>query len=53
MRHRKKRNKLSRDASHRESLLTNLSKQLIEHERIETSQAKAKAAVPTTASTRS
>jgi len=46
MRHRKKRNKLSRDASHRESLLSNLSKQLIEHERIETSQAKAKAVKP-------
>ena len=36
MRHRKKRNKLSRDAAHRESLLSNLSKQLIEHERIKT-----------------
>ena len=42
MRHRKKRNKLSRNAAHRESLLSNLSKQLIEHERIKTSQAKAK-----------
>ena len=46
MRHRKKRNKLSRDASHREALLSNLSKQLIEHERIQTSQAKAKAVKP-------
>ena len=46
MRHRKKRNKLSRDAAHREALLANLSKQLIEHERIETSQAKAKAVKP-------
>ena len=46
MRHRKKRNKLSRSASHRESLLSNLSKQLIEHERIKTSQAKAKAVKP-------
>ena len=46
MRHRKKRNKLSRDAAHRESLLSNLSKQLIEHERIETSQTKAKAVKP-------
>jgi len=46
MRHRKKRNKLSRDASHREALLSNLSKQLIEHERIKTSQAKAKAVKP-------
>ena len=46
MRHSKKRNKLSRDAAHRESLLANLSKQLIEHERIKTSQAKAKAVKP-------
>jgi len=46
MRHKKKRNKLSRDSAHREALLTNLSKQLIEHERIETSQAKAKAVKP-------
>src|SRR5918995_6899029 len=46
MRHKKKRNKLSRDAAHREALLSNLSKQLIEHERIETSQAKAKAVKP-------
>ena len=40
MRHRKKRNKLSRDAAHREALLSNLSKQLIEH------QANAKAVKP-------
>src|SRR5512146_1818979 len=46
MRHGKKRNKLSRNAAHRESLLSNLSKQLIEHERIKTSQAKAKAVKP-------
>jgi len=46
MRHRKKRNKLSRGAAHRESLLSNLSRQLIEHERIKTSQAKAKAVKP-------
>jgi large subunit ribosomal protein L17 len=46
VRHRKKRNKLSRDAAHREALLSNLSKQLIEHERIKTSQAKAKAVKP-------
>ena len=46
MRHSKKRNKLSRDAAHREALLSNLSKQLIEHERIKTSQAKAKAVKP-------
>src|SRR3954454_22104654 len=46
MRHRMKRNKLSRTAAHRRSLLANLLKQLIEHERIETSQAKAKAVKP-------
>src|SRR3712207_8468318 len=46
MRHRKKRNKLSRDSAHRKALLSNLSKQLIEHERIQTSQAKAKAVKP-------
>lgn len=46
MRHGKKRNKLSRTSAHREALLTNLSKQLIEHERIKTSQAKAKAVKP-------
>jgi len=46
VRHKKKRNKLSRDSAHREALLSNLSKQLIEHERIQTSQAKAKAVKP-------
>ena len=46
MRHRKKRNKLSRDAAHRRSLMANLSKELIEHERIETTVAKAKAVRP-------
>ncbi len=46
MRHNKKRNKLSRDSAERKALLSNLSKQLIEHERIETSQAKAKAVKP-------
>ena len=46
MRHKKKRNKLSRDSAERKALLSNLSKQLIEHERIETSQAKAKAVKP-------
>ena len=46
MRHRNKRAKLSRDAAHRRSLLANLSRQLIEHERIKTSQAKAKAVKP-------
>lgn len=46
MRHAKKRNKLGRDSAHRKSLMTNLSKELIDHERIKTSQAKAKAAKP-------
>ena len=46
MRHRRKRGKLSRDAAHRKALLSNLSKQLITHERIKTSQAKAKAVKP-------
>lgn len=46
MRHRRSRHKLSRDSAHRRSLLQNLSKQLIEHERIKTSQAKAKAVRP-------
>jgi large subunit ribosomal protein L17 len=46
MRHKKTRNKLSRDSAHRKSLLMNLSKEIIEHERIETTQAKAKAVKP-------
>ena len=46
MRHKMKRNKLSRNSAERKALLSNLSKQLIEHERIETSQAKAKAVKP-------
>jgi len=46
MRHRRKKGKLSRDAAHRRALLSNLSKQLITHERIKTSQAKAKAVKP-------
>jgi large subunit ribosomal protein L17 len=46
MRHRRDRNKLSRDAAHRKALLRNLCGQVIEHERIRTSQAKAKAAKP-------
>jgi large subunit ribosomal protein L17 len=46
MRHGKQRNKLSRDSAHRRSLLRNLSRELIEHERIQTSQAKAKAVKP-------
>jgi large subunit ribosomal protein L17 len=46
MRHGKQRNKLSRDTAHRRSLMRNLSRELIEHERIRTSQAKAKAVKP-------
>ena len=46
MRHQKKRNKLGRDSAHRKALLMTLSKDLIEHERIKTSQVKAKAAKP-------
>jgi len=46
MRHAKKRNKLGRDSAHRKSLLANLAKEVIDHERIETSQAKAKVARP-------
>src|SRR5437764_13971902 len=46
MRHSKQRGKLSRDAAHRRALLANLCKEVIEHERIKTSQAKAKAVKP-------
>ena len=46
MRHARQRHKLSRDAAHRKSLLRNLARELIEHERIRTSQAKAKAVKP-------
>ena len=46
MRHQKTRNKLSRDSAHRKALLMNLSKEIIEHERIKTTDAKAKAVKP-------
>ncbi len=46
MRHRKKRNKLSRSAGHRRALVSNLCKQVIDHERVETTEAKAKAVKP-------
>jgi large subunit ribosomal protein L17 len=46
LRHRRKRHKLSRDASHRRALLRNLSREVLQHERIRTSQAKAKAVKP-------
>jgi len=46
VRHNKTRHKLSRDSAHRKALLQNLSKEVIEHGRIKTSQAKAKAVKP-------
>ena len=46
MRHQKTRHKLSRDSAHRKALLMNLSKQVLEHEKIETTEAKAKAVKP-------
>ena len=46
MRHQKTRHKLSRDSAHRKALHMNLSKQIIEHERIRTTEAKAKAVKP-------
>jgi len=46
MRHQKTRHKLSRDSAHRKALVRNLCKEVIEHERIKTSQAKAKAVKP-------
>ena len=46
MRHRRDRHKLSRSASHRKALLANLCVEVIDHERIKTSQAKAKAVKP-------
>jgi large subunit ribosomal protein L17 len=46
MRHKKQRHKLSRDSAHRKALLMNLSKEVIDHERIETTTAKAKAVKP-------
>jgi large subunit ribosomal protein L17 len=46
MRHQKTRNKLSRDSAHRKALFANLTKELIDHERIKTTEAKAKAVKP-------
>jgi len=42
MRHRKNGRKLNRTASHRRAMLRNMATSLFEHERIETTQAKAK-----------
>ena len=46
MRHQKTRHKLSRDTAHRRSLLRNLCREVIQHERIKTTEAKAKAVKP-------
>jgi large subunit ribosomal protein L17 len=46
MRHQKTKNKLSRSSAHRKALLMNLSKEIIEHERVKTTEAKAKAVKP-------
>jgi large subunit ribosomal protein L17 len=46
MRHQKDRRKLSRSASHRKALFMNLAREVIEHERIQTTEAKAKAVKP-------
>ena len=46
MRHQKTRHKLSRTSAHRKALLMNLCKEIIEHERIKTTEAKAKAVKP-------
>jgi large subunit ribosomal protein L17 len=46
MRHAKQKGKLSRDSAHRKALMMNLSREVIDHERIQTSEAKAKAVKP-------
>jgi len=46
MRHQRQRYQLSRTASHRKALLINLTKEIIDHERIRTTEAKAKAVRP-------
>ena len=46
MRHHKAGKKLGRDAAHRKALLANLCIEIIDHERIKTSEAKAKAVKP-------
>ena len=46
MRHRRTGKKLGRDAPHRRALYSNLAGQLIEHGRIQTTEAKAKAVRP-------
>jgi large subunit ribosomal protein L17 len=46
MRHQRQRYQLSRSASHRKALLRGLAKEVIDHERIQTTEAKAKAVKP-------
>jgi large subunit ribosomal protein L17 len=46
MRHQRTRGKLSRDSAHRKALMRNLCREVIDHERIKTSEAKAKAVKP-------
>ncbi len=46
MRHRKKGAKLGRDAAHRDAMLRNLATDLLRHERVTTTLAKAKAVRP-------
>ena len=46
MRHQKLRNKLSRDSAHRKALVMNLIKEILDHDRIKTTEAKAKVVRP-------
>ena len=46
MRHQRNRYQLSRSASHRKALFMNLSREVINHERIKTTEAKAKVVKP-------
>ena len=46
MRHQKQRGKLSRSTAHRKALMKNLCIEVIDHERIKTTEAKAKAVKP-------
>jgi large subunit ribosomal protein L17 len=46
MRHQRQRYQLSRSSSHRKALLMNLVKEVVDHERITTTEAKAKAVKP-------
>jgi large subunit ribosomal protein L17 len=46
MRHQKKRDKLSRDTGHRKALIRNMCGQVLQHERVRTTEAKAKVVKP-------